>query len=178
VTDEIVKRIDGLNALIKDLLLFARPPQPKPVAVNIAELVSLTADLLSDDPSVANVRVEVQGMAPAIRADAEMLKIAFVNLLMNGAHAMGGNGIIRVSVEAAEGMCRIRFRDNGPGIPTDIRERIFTPFFTTKTKGTGLGLPTTKRLIDAHSGRIEIECPPTGGTIVTVYLPSELPAVT
>jgi signal transduction histidine kinase len=140
--------------------------------------VSLTADLLSDDPSVANVRVEVQGMAPAIRADAEMLKIAFVNLLMNGAHAMGGNGIIRASVEAAEGMCRIRFRDNGPGIPTDIRERIFTPFFTTKTKGTGLGLPTTKRLIDAHSGRIEIECPPSGGTIVTVHLPSELPAVT
>jgi two-component system, LuxR family, sensor kinase FixL len=178
VTDEIVKRIDGLNDLMKDLLLFARPPQPKPAAVNVAELVSSTAGLLADDPSVGAVRVQIEGIAPTIMADAELLKIAFVNLLMNGAHAMGGHGVIRVSVATAEGMCRIAFRDGGPGIPTDIREKIFTPFFTTKSKGTGLGLPTTKRLIDAHAGRIDIECPPSGGTIVTVRLPSQLAAQT
>ena len=175
VMKEIVKRIDGLNDLVKDLLLFARPPQPKPAAVNLAELVSSTAGLLADDPNVGDVRVEVEGIAPIIMADAELLKIVFVNLLMNAAHAMDGQGVIRVSIERSDGTCRIAFRDDGPGIPADIREKIFTPFFTTKSKGTGLGLPTTKRLIDAHAGRIGIECPSTGGTIVTVQLPSELP---
>ncbi len=174
VTNEIVKRIDGLNDLMKDLLLFARPPQPKPALVNVAELISSTASLLADDPSVDRVHVEVHGTTPPIMADAELLKIVFVNLLVNGAHAMDGRGVIRVSLGTAAGMCRIAFHDGGPGIPTEIREKIFTPFFTTKSKGTGLGLPTTKRLIDAHAGRIDIECPPGGGTIVTVQLPEQI----
>jgi two-component system sensor kinase FixL len=177
VADEIVKRIDGLNALMKDLLLFARPPHPKPAEVNVVELVSLTAGLLADDPSIGNVRVDVQGTTAPILADAELLKIAFVNLLVNGAHAMDGQGVIRVSVEMVGSMCRIAFHDAGPGIPSDIREKIFAPFFTTKTKGTGLGLPTTKRLIDAHAGRIDIDCPPGNGTIVTIHLPAQLPAL-
>ena len=173
VTDEIVKRIDGLNDLMRDLLLFARPPQPKRAAVDVAALVSSTAGLLAVDPSVANVRVEVAGVAPPIVADPELLKIAFVNLLINAAHAMEGKGVIRVSVQETEGWCCVAFHDAGPGIPTDIREKIFTPFFTTKSKGTGLGLPTTKRLIEAHAGRIEIDCPPGGGTIVIVELPAK-----
>jgi two-component system sensor kinase FixL len=177
VLNEVVKRIDGLNELMKDLLLFARPPQPRPAVVNIAELVSVTAGLLADDPSVANVRVEVVGVAPPVIADAELLKIVFVNLLVNGAHAMDGAGIIRVSVGTTDGVCHIAFRDDGPGIPKDIREKIFTPFFTTKSKGSGLGLPTAKRLIDAHAGRIDIECPPEGGTIVIVQIPAETPAL-
>jgi two-component system sensor kinase FixL len=178
VADEIVKRIDGLNDLMKDLLLFARPPQPKPAAVNVAELVSSTASLLADDPTMGNVSVKIEGIAPTILADAALLKIVFVNLLMNGAHAMEGQGVIHVSMGTTDGVCRIAIRDAGPGIPADIREKIFTPFFTTKSKGTGLGLPTTKRLIDAHAGRIEIDCPPGGATIVTVELPVELRALT
>ena len=177
MADEIVKRIDGLNGLMKDLLLFARPPQPKPAAVDVTALVSSTAGLLAADPGVGKVRVEIDGVAPPIAADPELLKIAFVNLLVNGAHAMDGRGVIRVVVRKTAGVCRIAFHDSGPGIPTDIREKIFTPFFTTKSKGTGLGLPTTKRLIEAHAGRIEIECPPGGGTIVTVELPAETPAL-
>jgi two-component system sensor kinase FixL len=177
VADEIVRRIDGLNDLMKDLLLFARPPQPKPAAVNVGELVSSTASLLADDPTMGNVTVKVEGIAPTIRADPELLKIVFVNLLMNGAHAMEGQGVIHVSMGTTDGVCRIAIHDAGPGIPADIREKIFTPFFTTKSKGTGLGLPTTKRLIDAHAGRVEIDCPPGGGTIVTVELPAELPAL-
>jgi two-component system sensor kinase FixL len=172
VIGEIVKRIDGLNDLIKDLLLFARPPQPRPAPVSVTDLVTATAGLLAEDPSVRRVRVEIDGIAPPIMADPELLKIAFVNVLMNGAHAMDGQGVIRVSVGATAGVCRIAFHDGGPGIPPEIRDKIFTPFFTTKAKGTGLGLPTTKRLIDAHSGRIEIDCPPDSGTIVTVQLPA------
>jgi two-component system sensor kinase FixL len=178
VAGEIVKRIDGLNDLMKDLLLFARPPQPKPAVVDVAALISSIADLLAEDPSVGDVRVQIAGAAPNIMADADLLKIAFINLIMNGAHAMDGQGVVRVTVETTASICRIAFQDSGPGIPSDIREKIFTPFFTTKSKGTGLGLPTTKRLVDAHAGRIEIICPPEGGTIVTVQLPAQLPAVT
>jgi nitrogen-specific signal transduction histidine kinase len=75
------------------------------------------------------------------------------------------------SVEAKKGNLLVVFRDNGPGIPLEVREKVFTPFFTTKARGTGLGLPTARRLIEAHRGNIRIECPPQGGTAVTVELP-------
>jgi PAS domain S-box-containing protein len=171
VSNEIITRIDGLNALLNDLLLFARPPQPHPTPVDLASLVTSTADLLAADPAIGRVRVEVHGSAPPVMADAELLKIIFLNLLVNGAQAMGGNGVIRVSVTSVDSVCQVAFQDSGPGIPSNIREKIFTPFFTTKARGTGLGLPTAKRLIEAHSGRLEIECPPGGGTTVTVQLP-------
>ena len=65
----------------------------------------------------------------------------------------------------------IAFTDGGPGIPRDVLEKIFTPFFTTKARGTGLGLPTAKRIVEAHHGRLSVACPPEGGTTVTVALP-------
>jgi two-component system sensor kinase FixL len=176
VVKEVVARIDGLNDLMKDLLLFARPPQPRPAAVDVGALVSATASLLANDPATASVRVEIQGAAPPITADPDLLRIVFVNLLVNGAHAMHGTGVIRVSVTNAGPFCHVAFQDSGPGIPADIRDKVFTPFFTTKSKGTGLGLTTVKRFIDAHAGRVDIECPPDGGTIVTVQLPAETAA--
>ena len=100
-----------------------------------------------------------------------MLKIVFQNLLINGAHAMSGRGELQVRLsESGEGGS-VSFVDAGPGIPEDIREKIFTPFFTTKVRGTGLGLPTAKRLVEAQGGRIQVDCPPGGGTTVTVQLP-------
>ena len=115
--------------------------------------------------------MEVNGSAPLIAADAEMLKIVFQNLLINGAHAMQGRGRIRVAVRTLDSTCQIAFTDTGPGIPADVREKIFTPFFTTKSRGSGLGLPTAKRLVEAHNGQIVIDCPPSGGTTVFVRLP-------
>jgi len=100
------------------------------------------------------------------------LKIVFLNLLVNGAHAMRGRGNIKVSVKTSDGACHVAFNDSGPGIPPEIREKIFTPFFTTKSRGSGLGLPTAKRLIEAHRGTIDVLCPPGGGTTVTVRLPA------
>jgi signal transduction histidine kinase len=85
---------------------------------------------------------------------------------------MHGEGVMQVSIEAIDSRCEIAFKDHGPGIPLDIREKIFTPFFTTKSRGSGLGLPTAKRLIEAQAGTIGILCPPGGGTTVTVVLPS------
>ena len=95
----------------------------------------------------------------------------FEQLQINGAHAMQGKGSIRVAVGTRDSSCQIAFIDGGPGIPADIREKIFTPFFTTKSRGLGLGLPTAKRLIEAHNGQIAIDCPPAGGTKVVIHLP-------
>ena len=171
ILKEIISRIDSLDQMMKDLLLFARPPSPKRTPIDVAPLILATSGLLSRDPALSGVAVDVAGSAPLVAADAEMLKIVFQNLLINAAHAMQGRGSIHVHVEAAEGMVHIRFADSGPGIPTDIREQIFAPFFTTKSRGTGLGLPTAKRLVEAHQGEISVDCPPTGGTTVHVRLP-------
>jgi signal transduction histidine kinase len=106
-----------------------------------------------------------------VLADPDLLKIVFVNLLANSAHAMNGQGIIRVAIGSRESSSEVTFSDSGPGVPEDVRARIFTPFFTTKSRGSGLGLPTAKRLVEAHHGTITLECPPTGGTRVSVRLP-------
>jgi signal transduction histidine kinase len=95
----------------------------------------------------------------------------FQNLLINGAHAMRGKGGIRVAIDTVDSVCQIAFIDGGPGIPPEIRDKIFTPFFTTKSRGSGLGLPTAKRLIEAHHGQLAIDSSPAGGTTVVVRLP-------
>ena len=164
VLTDIVKRIDALDSLMKDLLVFARPPQPRRASVDVVPLVTMTADLLRQDPSLTNVQVVVDGAAPPVLADGEMLKIVFQNLLVNSAHAMQGRGRIDVAIAAVDGHCEIAFTDEGPGIPEEVRDKIFTAFFTTKSRGSGLGLATAKRLIEAHDGEIEVACPPTGGT--------------
>ena len=173
VVSEIVKRIDALDGLIKDLLLFARPPQPRRVSVDVVPLVTMTADLLSQDPSLKDVKIDVDGTSPPVLADAEMLKIVFQNLLVNSAHAMHGRGTVDVTIAPVDGTCEISFTDTGPGIPQDIRDKIFMAFFTTKSRGTGLGLATAKRIVEAHQGQIAIDCPPSGGTTVRVRLPTE-----
>jgi signal transduction histidine kinase len=139
--------------------------------VDVAMLLAKTAQLIKGDPALADVTISVEGTAPAVQGDPELLNIVFLNLMVNGAHAAGGKGRIAARVEQAGDVCRIVLTDNGPGIPADIRDKVFTPFFTTKARGTGLGLPTVKRLIDAHHGRITIECPPNAGTHVAVELP-------
>jgi two-component system sensor kinase FixL len=170
---EIVARVDALDSMMKDLLLFARPPQPKLRRLDVVPLIASTAALIKEDAAMRDVAVEVVGAAPAILGDPELLKMVFHNLLINGAHATKGNGRLRVEVAVSGGSCAIAFSDDGPGIAPEIRGKIFTPFFTTKARGTGLGLPTAKRFIEAHNGRIAIDCPPGGGTVVSVLLPLE-----
>lgn len=168
---EIVARIDALNDLMKDLLLFARPPNPRPAPVDLVPLVSTTAALLTKDPALRDLRITVEGSAPPVSVDAEMLRIVLQNLLVNSAHAMKGQGTIHVGVTVVDSTCQIAVADAGPGIAADIREKIFNAFFTTKASGSGLGLPTAKRLIEAHHGRIQVDCPPSGGTVVTIEFP-------
>ena len=171
VMADIIARIDTLNRLVNDLLLFARPPQPRPLAVDVSALLAATAALLGEDASYRDVRVEISGGAPPVFVDAELMKIAFLNLFINGAQAMRGQGVITVQATPVVNMCRVVVADAGPGISPEVRDRLFTPFVTTKSRGTGLGLSTVKRLVEAHHGRIDVACPPGGGTTVTLHLP-------
>lgn len=171
VGQQIISRIDALSELMRELLLFARPPRPRPATVNLGALVTSTVEFLKDDPALAQVQVEVEGASPPIQADPELLKIVFLNLLINSGQAMSGRGRIAVAIDAAAGVCRVTIVDSGPGIPAEARAKLFTPFFTTKQRGTGLGLATAKRLIEAHGGSIALECPADGGTRVMLSLP-------
>jgi two-component system sensor kinase FixL len=171
VMKDIIARLDALNELMKDLLLFARPPQPKLSPVDMVPLLETVADLVRQDPALKELAVTVDGSASPIRVDPELLKIVTHNLLLNSAHAMEGRGAVAVLVSADARGCSIIVADTGPGIPSEVREKLFTPFFTTKARGTGLGLSTAKRLIEAHGGTITIDCPPAGGTTVTLWLP-------
>lgn len=171
VLADIVGRLDSLNDIVEDLLVFARPREPKLAPVPIVTLLEGTAALLKKDPAHVGANLEIVGDRPVIEADAEQLQIVALNLLLNAAQAAGASGRVRVTVTANDGNCRITIADNGPGIAPEIRERIFEPFFTTKHRGTGLGLPTAKRVVERHHGDITIDSPPDGGTVVTVILP-------
>jgi two-component system sensor kinase FixL len=170
VMTEIIGRIDGLNELMKDLLLFARPPQPKPAPVDVVSLLRTTADLLNRDAAFKDLRVDITGVVPALMADPALLGIVFENLLLNSAQAMRGKGVIGASVSAIGSACQVMIVDSGPGIPPEVQEKLFTPFVTTKSKGTGLGLATSKRFVEAHGGTIAVESS-ASGTTITVRLP-------
>jgi len=171
VMHDIITRLDSLNSIVDDLLVFARPREPKLAPVTVEQLLHNTASLLKKDPAHSGTQVEIHSSPVVIQADAGQLQVVLVNLLLNASQASGNEGQVRVDVTSSDGMCRIAIADNGPGIAADVRERIFEPFFTTKHRGTGLGLPTAKRVIERHRGSIDIECPLSGGTIVTVALP-------
>ena len=171
VLRDIVDRIDSLNDIVQDLLVFARPREPRLAPVALEQALHDTAALLKKDPAHAGTRVEITGSPVVIHADPEQLQVVLLNLLLNAAQARRDAGRIHIDVSTNDGVCRITISDNGPGISPEVRERIFEPFFTTKHRGTGLGLPTAKRVVERHRGSITIDCPAEGGTMVTVALP-------
>jgi PAS domain S-box-containing protein len=175
VAQEVVARIDTLNDIVQDLLLFARPMRPTPTTVPVAALLDETVKLFKQDPSVADVTVTIQDTDAVVRADAQQVKLVLINLLMNGAQAMQGRGAIEIATDTDGGFRLLHVRDQGPGIPPEVREHLFEPFFTTRHRGTGLGLVTARRLIEAHGGTLTLACPPDGGTVATVRLPAGRP---
>ena len=173
IIGEIIARVDSLNEIVQDLLIFARPREPQLAPVALAELIEGTSALLRRDPTCAQLAIDLSGDNPIVQADIEQLRTVFLNLLLNAAQASGSTGRIRVHVAATDLSATVAIADQGPGIPAEIRAKIFEPFFTTKHRGTGLGLPTARRVIERHRGTVEVDCPPTGGTVVTVTLPMQ-----
>ncbi|HEY2905382.1 MAG TPA: PAS domain S-box protein [Vicinamibacterales bacterium] len=170
VIKEIVSRIDALNELMKDLLLFARPPQPHIAPIDLLPILATVVGLVRQDPSAHEVTIDITGESSAVSADPELLKLILHNLLLNAVHAIQGKGSVRISVAASTETCSITIADSGPGIPPEVREKLFTPFFTTKSRGTGLGLSTARRFAEAQGGSLTIECPPGGGTTALLTL--------
>jgi PAS domain S-box-containing protein len=171
VVNEVIARLDALDELMTDMLLFARPPHANLVPVDVRTLADETTSLLAQDDRAHHVEFSVEGTGPVVMADPKLLKSVLLNLMLNAADAVQNKGTVRTSIGATADACVITVIDSGPGIPPEIRDRIFVPFFTTKSRGTGLGLPTAKRLIEAHGGRIGVICPSGGGTAVTIELP-------
>jgi two-component system CheB/CheR fusion protein len=175
VMKDVVERIDALNDLIHDLLLFARPRPLRVQPLDIRQLLDATIDGVRKDPAARLVDIRLTAASTPLRGDAELLKSAFLNLLLNAVQAMPDGGTIRVGVRYVEGRCRIGIVDNGPGIPEAIRGKILEPFFTTKSRGGGLGLPIARRTIELHGGTLALTHPGEGGTEVTIDLPLEPP---
>ena len=174
IVKEILSRLDGLNELIQDLLVFARPPKPSMVPIDLRELLATGGSLLTQDPAHRDVQFELTGTTSLLLGDPMLLTIVFQNLLINAAQAMQGRGELRVHMHRELNVLHIDVIDQGPGIAPEMRKKLFQPFQTTKARGTGLGLATARRLVELHDGRISVSCPPAGGTIVSVELPAEV----
>jgi PAS domain S-box-containing protein len=171
IIGEILARLGGLNALVRDLLVFARPRAPQLAPIQLAPLLAETVAEVRRDPAFRGLKIEIEGDDPWIHGDTELLRSVFFNLALNGAQAAGRKGTLRVVTTERDGHCDVSLIDSGPGIPEEIRARVFDPFFTTKHRGSGLGLPVARRVAEAHGGRILLTCPPAGGTAAIVRLP-------
>jgi PAS domain S-box-containing protein len=174
VMGDIIARLDALNGIVQDLLLYSRPRQVKREPVDVRGLITNTVDLLRRDPALGGIQLNIDGDPKPLSADPELLRIVLQNLIVNAGQAMGGQGAIDVALTEGDSECAIDIRDHGPGMPDDVRGKAFDAFFTTKHRGTGLGLPIARRLVDAHGGQISIAPAPDGtGTVVSIRLPRE-----
>lgn len=171
IVDEALLRLDALNAMMTDLLLYARPPKPNLEALNVTALVESLVAFLRMDPAWGPARSRVSGDPQLVFADAELLKVALQNLLLNALQAMEGRGEVGVAVDRDGDFVNLDVVDSGPGIPDAAMPRLFTPFFTTKARGTGLGLPTARRIARAHGGDVQVISTGSAGTTIRLRLP-------
>jgi PAS domain S-box-containing protein len=166
----MIQRIDGLNDRVEDLLLYARPKPPRRQPVDLKRLARDVALAAQVSTTRCGVPIAVSGDDAMASADPDMLRAALLNLTLNACQAAAGNEV-EVRVAAGDGVCRIYVCDRGPGIPPDIRDRVFEPFFTTRTNGTGLGLAIVKRMMALQEGTVTLGDRPGGGTIVEITIP-------
>ncbi|MBN1930336.1 MAG: two-component sensor histidine kinase [Desulfobacterales bacterium] len=173
VPDIIVQESNRLNNIITDFLNFARPRNPNLSLCRIEEIIEKNLTFLAPHIESQKYLIDKRynDKLPEIIADADMLYQAFLNLLLNAMQAMPKGGIISIEIISIENRLKIFFKDEGEGVSEDILEKIWDPFFTTKEKGTGLGLGIVKNIVESHGGSIQISNRPIQGTQVKVELP-------
>ena len=160
VVGEILDQVRRLDNTVRDLLNFARPITPMLQDVDLIESVSSAWKLLSAQPAAGGVRFTLEAGPPApAKADPQLLRQVWINLFQNAIEAMPKGGELLVRIVAGP-LPRVEVRDSGNGIEPSGVEKIWRPFFTTKTRGTGLGLPIVKKIVEAHAGRIWCESEP------------------
>ena len=174
--DEI-KRID---ILLKSLLNFAKPPKLHLMATDVNDLLDKAVALSLKHPSLSpggsktiNVLKDFDPDIQEIMADPMQLQQVFLNLMFNAIEAMPKGGAIAVKtfLDDSDNVLRIAISDTGKGMEPQMLDQIFQPFFTTKRKGSGLGLSICQRLVDQHEGTLSVESAPGKGTVFTILLP-------
>ena len=180
---ELINRMQGdcarLNHLMESVLSFSRPIEHKFETVDLAVLLQRILDRWRPRFAKVNVKPFFQAdeKTPPVTGDPRTLEQVFTNLFSNAVEAMSKTGgILAVKITpndtiANRPQVEVSVSDNGPGIPDEIRDRIFEPFVTTNSKGTGLGLAITKRIVTEHQGNISVNSFP-GGTVFHVFLPA------
>ena len=173
IPDIIIEESIRLNYIITDFLNFAKPRIPNLMACDVEAVLEKNINFLASHIEKEGYSVEkyYDNNIPEITADSDMLYQAFLNILINAMQAMPEGGKIHVAIQSTDNTVKIFFEDEGEGIPQDLMEKIWDPFFTTKAKGTGLGLGIVKNIIESHSGSVQIRARPGAGARVKVELP-------
>ena len=186
-TDVLFKEVDRVNRIIEMLLDIGRPVTLRPVPLNVHQLLERVALLSEEMAGQRGVRIvrRYDPSLPPILADEDRILQVFHNLVRNAVEAMDRGGrltlVTRLSmnplfakVDLGHGqrsMAEIQVMDDGQGIPEATRARLFTPFFTTKDKGLGLGLALCHRIVEEHRGAIQVSSEPGKGTTMSCFLP-------
>ena len=169
----VLEETARLEKLVNDLLLYGRPSRPRKRPVRWSELAERFQGLAAQRAG-GRPQIQISGDVDAFETDPEILTQVVLNLVLNAIDALGETpeGLVRVAAQRRpQGGVRIVVEDNGPGIPEEIRGRLFEPFTTTKANGTGLGLSIARKLTEALGGRIAIEPASPRGTRVVLDFP-------
>jgi len=173
IPDIIVEESGRLDNIITDFLDFAKPKMADFHPCKIDDIIEKNIAYLTPQIEDNNFKIikEISEHLPDVLADSAMLYQAFLNILINAFQSLKNNGCITIRIKHDSGSIVINFIDNGDGIPEEILKKIWTPFFTTKDTGTGLGLGIVKNMIEAHNGTISITNIEPKGANVEIILP-------
>ena len=170
--------LDRVERSISHLLRFAREEEMQLQDVRLAEILSSALDTFRDRLARQEVELELDvDTEGEIRGDVDKLRRVVINLVSNALDALEQAGVVdpRIAIASGENLAGtevwVRVRDNGPGIDAEALDRIFSPFYTSKSSGTGLGLAISKKLVDAHGGSIEVQSSPGEGTEFLLTFP-------
>ena len=165
--------IRRLDALLNDFLAYARPRDPQFVATGLGDVVQHVLTLLRPiaERSAVTFSTHLEAGERRVRADREQIEQVLFNIILNAIQASPRGGTVSVRETERDGVCELAVSDEGPGIQPELSSRVFEPFFTTKKHGSGLGLPTANRIIEAHGGRIEMSAVSGSGTVFRIVLP-------
>jgi signal transduction histidine kinase len=171
--DIIANEIRRLDEVVQGFLKFTRPEDLKLQPVALGPLLAEIVPIVRPEAERTGVALDIDcNGAPDVNGDPAMLRQAFLNLALNACQAMPGGGTLRIQCEALRGRrVSISFNDTGVGIKPEHLQRIFDLYYTTKEKGSGIGLSMVYRTVQMHDGEIEVQSTPGAGTRFRVLLP-------
>ncbi len=176
----ILDEVNRLDGIVEGLLDYARPSQLNFQETSVADVLRAAAALFRSEAEQAGVEIveEFADAPPAAWADPEKLQQVFCNLIRNAMDAVASQPTKRIVLSLdspAPTRVRVRVADTGPGIPEEVKKKLFRPFFTTKENGTGLGLAVSSKIVAEHRGSITVDAPAQGGAAFTIVLPTNAP---